>query len=129
MPDDLIKKSPTELASLGKALYDAISDSEKQLDAINAELIKRGAADLTTDNGEIVHVIFPSKSIKPGKDAIARARKICGALFSKLFDRFVVFKPRKDFRSIAAAVLTPAKHDKLIAACEVDSTPYVRYSS
>ena len=129
MPDDLTKKSPSELASLGKALYDAISDSEKRLAEINKELIARGAADITTDNGEIVHVIFPSKSIKPGKDAIARARQICGALFTKLFDRFVVYKPRKDFRAIAAAVLTPARHDKLIQACEVESTPYVRYSN
>jgi hypothetical protein len=125
---DLAKQSSAELASLGASLYSAIDESQQKLNDINDELLKRGAAEFQTSDGKVL-VIFPGPTIKPGKDAIARAKEICGILFSKLFDRVVVTKPRKDFRSLAAAVLTPAKRDKLIALCEVESTPYVRYLS
>lgn len=125
---DAENTSSAQLASLGSALHSAIADSKTKLDEISKELIRRKEGEVIGEGGERVLVIFPANTIKPDKAAVDKARDLLGELFGKLFERVVIYKPRKDFRARAAALLTPARHEKVISAVEVQSSAYVRYS-
>lgn len=80
--------------------------------------------------GDIAKVIAPSPAIKPQPGVIGQCREIISDpdLFKKLFDRIITYKPVANFRSVIAAILTPAKAQKVIQLCEVETQPYVVFS-
>lgn len=119
-----------QLVTRGAQLDAKIKTLGEELKGIRAHLVSAGHGEHRGENGERALVVFPSPVIKPDADAIADAQICAGrAAFGKLFERVVSFKPRKGFREIASAVLTPAKCKKLIERCEVESAPQVRFSA
>jgi hypothetical protein len=124
--------SPDEIKSLvtqGAKLKREIQAKQEESRRINALLITLTPGDYQGEYGEVAKVILPSAAIKPSATAIAQVRNVVDPdLFTKLFDRIVSWKPVQNFRSVVHALLTPAKEQKIIALCEIDSAPYVVFS-
>jgi hypothetical protein len=51
------------------------------------------------------------------------ARELAGESFAALFDRHVLFRPKKAYAELAAALLTPAKARDTIALCKITAPP------
>lgn len=103
------------------------ADGEK-LKEITERLIAEGPGDYLGLNGEKASVIAPGPNLKPSAEVVESLRDSLGDAFGKLFDKVVSYKPAKAFREIAGAVLSPAKAKKVIAQCEQESNPYVKFS-
>lgn len=118
-----LRAKVTEACQL-KAKIDA---DQARLDELKKEFIKAGQGTYTGESpGESVQVIFPAPSIRPDGVAIEAVKKAVGAeIFGKLFTRIVKFSPDKGFRSLVGALLTPAKSAKVLALCEVPTSPRI----
>lgn len=117
------------LVSEGSLLKSEIKAKSERLKQITDQLVELEAGDYTGEHGEICKVIQPGPGIKPNAADCEAARELCGdEAFKKLFDREVSYSPKKAFRDLAAALLTPAKAAKVIALCEKVSTAFVKWS-
>ncbi len=118
------------LVSQGAKLDREIKDKADELKRVKALLVSLSPGDYQGEQGEVAKVILPSPAIKPPPGAIGQARTIISDpdIFKKLFDRIITYKPVANFRSVIAAVLTPAKAKSVIQLCEVDPAPYVIFS-
>lgn len=116
------------LVSEGAELKKKIADSKRRLDEITAQLVDMGAGDYGGEHGETAKVIQPGPQLKPSSEDIEAAKDLAGDHFTKLFDRTIAYAPKKGFREIAEALLTPGLCKKLIALCEKASSAYVKWS-
>ena len=124
--------TPAEIKSTvtqGAKLKREIADRSDELKRITALLITLTPGDYQGEQGEVAKVVQSSAAIKPSSAVIGQVRAIVDPdIFTKLFDRIVSWKPVQNFRSVVAAVLTPAKAQKVVALCEVDCAPYVIFT-
>lgn len=122
-----------EIAALvdeGVELDSAIKAKSKRLDEIKATLRARGVGEYKGTGSNVAKVLEVEASIKPVAEQKAdAARKLAADHFPNLFARTVTFLPVKGFRAVCVALLTPAKAAKLIALCEKENTPQVRFSA
>lgn len=117
------------LVSEGSLLKSEIKAKGERLKEITDQLVALGAGSYEGEKGEKVVVIQPGAGIKPDAADCEAAREICGnEVFNKLFDREVRYTPKKAFRDLAAALLTPGKATKLIALCEKVSAAFCKWS-
>ena len=116
------------LVRRGRDLDRDIKDKTEELKAIKARLIEAGAGDHAGTDGASAKVTFPAPTLKPDETGVAFARKKLGKLFGKVFVETVSYKPVKAFREIVGVLLPESDAGEVIAACEVDSAPQVRFS-
>lgn len=116
------------LVDEGRALKARIAADGDRLKEISVELVTLGSGTYEGSNGSKATVVVPSPSLKPTSEAVEKYREELGPVFKKLFDAVTTYKPVKAFREVAGALLTPAKARKIVEACEVPGTPYVKFS-
>lgn len=110
-------------------LKGSIATAVGELDQINAQLLTLGAGDYRGPEGQRALVIAPGPSVQPpqSKTMLDEIKAIIADdnNFKKLFYFIGGYKPRKEFRALARAILTPGRADKVLALLEKPSTPYV----
>jgi hypothetical protein len=121
------------LAATAKVLDTFIKTKVLELAELKAKLVKAAEIELgeeetgTIDFGH-ARVIFPKAAIKPpAPERLPSVRKVCGALFAKLFSREVIYKPVKNFRDAAKAALTEARAERVIDLIAEASSPKVDF--
>lgn len=121
-------KNVEPLVTEGALLKARIKADSERLKEITESLVTEGPGEYHGAAGEKALVIVQGPSIKPTAETIDELKASLGDSFGKLFDRVVSFKPVKAFREVAQAILPKGKAAKVISRCEVDSTPYVKWS-
>lgn len=130
--------------ALAAALDVVIKNSEKELVQLKAELIDEARTRVTeleatdsggmkwsheTKSGHSVAIAFPAPGIirefDSSSENFAGIRLAAGKLFGSLFKS--IYRPAKDFRSVAAAILTDKAPD-LIKLLETESAPRCTFS-
>jgi hypothetical protein len=107
----------------------SIKDASAELKEIKAELIAAGAGEHEGTDGARALVVLPAAKISPADTAIAHLHeKLEPKVFAKLFTKIVEFKPVKDFRAIAGALLSAKEAAKVVELCETESAAQVRFS-
>lgn len=123
------KENIAALVAEAFALRDTVSTAQARLKEIDALLIAQGAGRYLGEGGKgDCTVIVPKPSIKLAATEVEAAQKIAGDEFSTLFERTVSYAPKKAFRELVVAVLTPGKAKKLIALLEKTSTAFVKWA-
>lgn len=119
----------TKLIRRGRDLDAQVKLANEELKKIKAQLVLAGAGEHEGTDGAKALVSFPSPSIKPDEEAIAEVRRlVTPKQFEKLFTETVVLAPVKAFREVAAAIVKAEVLVDVIAACEKESSPQVRFS-
>lgn len=118
------------LIAEGASLKARIKCDSGRLKEIEAALIDALASGKHEGaDGASCRIIRPSPAVKPEKDGIeAVSEMIDEADFKKLFIREVTFKPVEAFRQVAKAILKAPVLRKVLAKCEKDSAPYVKWN-
>jgi hypothetical protein len=110
----------------GYALDQLKSALDARLKLVKAQLAKLPAGDYRDEAGHIAQVIAPSPKIAPGTAQVAAVRgELDPKKFQKLFFHVKTWKPVEQFRAAAKALLTAKEYTRVIAVCEVPTTPYV----
>jgi hypothetical protein len=119
-----------ELVTEGSSLDAEIRLHERRLKAIREQLAKSlPAGDYVGRDGTAAKVVCPGPAIKPDPAAIGQIRSaIDDANFKILFFHVAQWKPVKDIRAKAEALLSPGQHRKFLELAEVPSNPYVIFS-
>lgn len=113
----------------GRDLDLEIKAKSEELKLIKGELAKLGAGEHVGTDGAVALVIYPAPSIKPSEETVDSLKgKLEAGVFRKLFDRLVLYKPKKGFREIAGALLSHRESEEVIGVCEVENSPQVRFS-
>jgi hypothetical protein len=84
-------------------------------------------------DGCIARVNFPSPTLTAKIDEEGRLseniKNIAGGVFTRLFVRFVSYRPVEKFREEAAALLPKADANRLIKLCQSASAPRVSFET
>lgn len=113
------------LVTRGHQVKAQIKDLSAELKEIEEKVIEAGGGE--DADGRKAQVVESAPTISTPDD-IEGAQAIAGESFSKLFDVVKTHKPVKGFREVAKALLTKAKCAKLIALCEKQKAPWVKWS-
>lgn len=122
-----------DLASIirrGRDLDAEIKTQTEELKKIKAMLVAAGAGEHLGTDGSKALVIYPSPSIKPDEEALGFVKKnVSPKIFGKLFVEVTTWAPVKAFREVLAALVeSEDKRGEIIAACEKEGSPQVRFS-
>jgi len=109
----------------GYELRRKIADLLAELEVIQEAIIARGAGQYVDDEGNTCTAVAAvaagvgpeSYTLPSGQEE--KARSITDDKFPELFERTVVFTPKKGFADRADALLTPARKRDILALCLV----------
>lgn len=122
-----MSKHISALVSEGHKLKETIKLSGSRLKEIESALIEAGIGDHVDGDGHVAKVIQPSSAITTPAD-LDTVRDLLGDAFSKAFEKSISFKPVKAFKEVVGALLDKRKAAKVIAACEVEKSAYVKWA-
>ena len=111
------------------ALKAVIAVATQELEQVTMAILALGAGEYHGPEGQRALVIAPGPSVQPpqSKAMLDEIKAIIDddKAFKGLFYFTGGYKPRKNFRSLAAALLTPTRAQKVLSLLERPSTPYV----
>lgn len=98
-----------------------VAAAQEELAAIEVDVLKLGRGKYvgTVPGAEVTVVAATPEGVtyELVADNEEEARKICGELFAKLFDRVVSYKPCSSFRDVVGKLLKKGAAGKLLELC------------